>query len=346
MAIAEQPQPGWAPYHNHHTSNCQNLGNSILLLLGLIICINIGINLVTLLWRRLRYFLRQVFCNICVRAPKSFSSGKQTTNKASRKQSPPGVHVRCTMDPVKMTVTPPPTRRHHHQDTPAHFDHHPVNWTPDTDDEKPQHPAICSHNWDSPEDWECFQNDQGNWDPWTQDTVEPPSHTIRFQQTRVRRPLKTQIRSEVGLEAYVYPVNPPTPSHEALSHKNSKAEVEATPCSPSPQPVRGPALVPEIPGRLSSGRVVYDALDVRRRLRELTREVEALSHCYPVPSRPIAAERTEQGWVYRPLGSPPDPQTVLYFWEILISMTVVPQSFGPCLSPGIECSQPQVDFHC
>lgn len=34
-------------YHNSNTNNCQDLGNSILLLLGLI-CINIGINMVML----------------------------------------------------------------------------------------------------------------------------------------------------------------------------------------------------------------------------------------------------------------------------------------------------------
>lgn len=48
MAVAEQPWPRCASYHSPNTNNCQDLGNSILLLLGLIICINIGINMVTL----------------------------------------------------------------------------------------------------------------------------------------------------------------------------------------------------------------------------------------------------------------------------------------------------------
>lgn len=48
MAMAERPRPGWASYHSPNTNSCQDLGNSILLLLGLIICINIGINMVTL----------------------------------------------------------------------------------------------------------------------------------------------------------------------------------------------------------------------------------------------------------------------------------------------------------
>lgn len=48
MAMAERPRPGWASYQNPNPNNCQDMGNSILLLLGLIVCINIGINLVTL----------------------------------------------------------------------------------------------------------------------------------------------------------------------------------------------------------------------------------------------------------------------------------------------------------
>lgn len=48
MAMAEWPPPEWASYHSPNTNNCQDLGNSFLLLLGLIVCINIGINMVTL----------------------------------------------------------------------------------------------------------------------------------------------------------------------------------------------------------------------------------------------------------------------------------------------------------
>jgi hypothetical protein len=53
MAMAERPRPGWASYQNPNTNNCQDMGNSILLLLGLIICVNIGINVVTLVRARL-----------------------------------------------------------------------------------------------------------------------------------------------------------------------------------------------------------------------------------------------------------------------------------------------------
>ncbi|XP_075416957.1 spermatid maturation protein 1 [Tenrec ecaudatus] len=300
MAIAEQPPPEWASYHSP-TNSCQDLGNSILLLLGLIICINIGINMVTLLWRRLRGFLHQAFHYICVKeALKSSTSGKQTTHQPSRKKSSPPVHLRCTMDPVKMSVTPPPARRHRRRDAAMHRAHHLADWCPDTDEDD-KHPAICSHHWDCPDHWEGFQATQGAWDPWAQDAMGPPAQTIRFQQTVSERPLKTEVRSEMDLEAYVYSVNPPPPSHEALNHNNSGVAAEDAACSPAPPPVLGPAIVPDIPRRRSSFRVSYDARDVRRRLRELTREVEALSHCYPMPSRSNTNEGTSQAWVYRPL---------------------------------------------
>ncbi|GAB1296316.1 Spermatid maturation protein 1 [Apodemus speciosus] len=35
--MAERPRPGWPSYQNPNTNNCQDMGNSILLLLGLII---------------------------------------------------------------------------------------------------------------------------------------------------------------------------------------------------------------------------------------------------------------------------------------------------------------------
>lgn len=207
-----------------------------------------------------------------------------------------------------MTVTPPPTRRRHRASPPRRA-HRPAAWAPDTNDEKLpyQHPAICSHHWDGPKDWEGFQPMQEIWEPWTQGGLEQPPQTIRFQPTIEGKPLKTEIRSEQGLQAYVYTVNPPPPSPEALSHKNNGvgpgggAEGEQAQCQPTIPPFQGPANVPEIPRRGSSGRIVYDARDVRRRLRELTREVEALSHCYPLISGSSAAEGTSKDWVYRPL---------------------------------------------
>ncbi|XP_008151751.2 spermatid maturation protein 1 [Eptesicus fuscus] len=310
MAVAEQPWPRCASYHSPNTNSCQDLGNSILLLLGLIICMNIGINMVTLLWRRLRFFLHQMFCSIVSEkeASKSSSPRKKTQHP---KQSSPAVHLRCTMDPVKMTVTPRPARRQRHRGWSARHAHHPTAWAPDTDDEeKPphQHTAICSHNWDHPSDWDGFQSTQGFWDPWAQDTAGLPTQGIRFQQAVEGRPLKREMRSEMSLEAYVYPVNPPPPSPQCHKNNGGRAGAEGgqeqhSPDPPAPPPIRGPAVVPDIPRRHPSRHLVYDALDVRRRLRELTQEVESMAHCYPMAAtaRSNTAEGVNKDWVYRPL---------------------------------------------
>ncbi|XP_054431586.1 spermatid maturation protein 1 [Pteronotus mesoamericanus] len=309
MAMAEEPWPRCASNHSPNTNNFQDLGGSILLLLGLIICINIGINMVTLLWLRLRGFLHCMFCRIvCEKEASKSSSHRKKTRPP--KQSSPAVHLRCTMDPLKMTLTPPPTRRHCHRSSSSRCAHHPTTWAPDADNEKPlhQHPAICSHNWDRPPDWEGFQSAHEAWGPWAQDTVEPPPQAIHFQQTIKARPLKREMRSDLALEAYVYPVNPPAAGPHVLNRKNSGGgtgvegeQEQCSPAPPAPPPIRGPAMVPDVPRRPSSVRIAYDARDVRRRLRELTREVEALSHGYPMPCGSSTAEGMGKDWVYRPL---------------------------------------------
>ncbi|XP_058532393.1 spermatid maturation protein 1 isoform X2 [Ochotona princeps] len=319
MAMAQRPRPGWASYHHYpayhqHNNNCQDVGNSILLLLGLIICINIGINM---LWSRFQVILYQVFCAFCEKeAPKPAPPPEKQT-QSLKKQCIPEVRLRCTMDPVKMTVTPPPVRRHHQRGSLSHRAQRPIVWAPDTDDDEkpsPQHPAVCAHHCDGPKNWEACQSVQGIWAPWMQDTLEPTPTTIRFQSNVEGRPHKTDFHSELGLEAYVYPVNPPPPSPEAPCHKNTGgagagavAETEPAQCQPQPAlpPALGPAIVPEFPRRRSSVRIVYDARDVRRRLRELTREVEALSRCYPIASGSSTAEGTSKDWVYRSLAGSP-----------------------------------------
>ncbi|CAK6437725.1 unnamed protein product [Pipistrellus nathusii] len=296
MAVAEPPWPRCASYHSPNTNNCQDLGNSILLLLGLIICMNICINMVTLLWRRLRCFLHQLFCSIISarEASKSSSPRKKT------QQCSPAVHLRCTMDPVKMTVTPRPARRQRRRGRSARRAHHPA-WDTDEEERLPhQHAAICSHNWHHPSDWDDCQSTQGYWDPCAQNTAGMHTPGIRFQQDVEGSPLKREMRSEMSLEAYVYPVNPPPPSPQRHRNKGGRAgheegEEQCSTDPSAPPPIRGPANVPDIPSKHHSRHLVYDALDVRRRLRELTREVEALAHCYP------AAEGGNKDWSYRPL---------------------------------------------
>lgn len=60
----------------------------------------------------------------------------------------------------------------------------------DDDDEKPphQHTAACSTT-GTTLSWEGLDC-QRFWTPWAQDALEPPTQTIRFQQTMKGRPLK------------------------------------------------------------------------------------------------------------------------------------------------------------
>lgn len=166
-------------------------------------------------------------------------------------------------------------------------------------EEKPSHlphPAFCSHNWPGLQEWGGYQAAKGFWGPWDPNTAEPHNQAVHFQQTVVERTPKTNMQAELGLQAYVYPVNPPPPYPRDACHNNNGggpaegvcAEAEQEPHSPTPQvlpPNQGPAFVPEIPPRCrSSARIEYNALDVRRRLRELAREVENINHCYPMAS--------------------------------------------------------------
>lgn len=122
--------------------------------------------------------------------------------------------------------------------------------------------------------------------------MEPPTQTIRFQQTVEGRPLKREA-VRAGPTGLRVPCEPPPHSPQALSHKNGWGvpQAEQEQCSPAQPPILGPAHVADIPRRHSSGRIAYNARDVRWQLWELTREVEALSHCYP----PVSGSSTAEG---------------------------------------------------
>ncbi|XP_037666383.1 spermatid maturation protein 1-like [Choloepus didactylus] len=185
----------WASCHSPNTNTCQDLGNCILVLLGLIVSINLGVNTVTLV---------RAGPGGGTLSPQVLFTRKRHTSQPSRKQSAKDVH----------------------------FD---APWTLCPRD---LHPAICSHNWECPEGWEAFKLPQEMWAPWAQDSLEPAAQTICSQETIEGRPLKTQIHSELGLEAHVYPVScwlvGPQPSVRfSLSLQPDR---EAPGLEPQPQP--------------------------------------------------------------------------------------------------------------
>nr|KAF6459063.1 SPEM family member 3 [Rousettus aegyptiacus] len=80
---------------------CQDLGDSILLILGSFILLNVGINVVTLLWRHLKSSLRILFHHFFPKAPKDRAtwlppSGEVPPGGARRLQPQPARSLTST----------------------------------------------------------------------------------------------------------------------------------------------------------------------------------------------------------------------------------------------------------
>ncbi|XP_060251072.1 uncharacterized protein SPEM3 [Ovis aries] len=115
---------------------CQDLGDSILLILGSFILLNVGINVVTLLWKHLKNSLRTLFRHF-------FPRDKQSSYAGSHP-----LCIRCSVDPKNLCSRVPP--RFHRRPSfllghPNHLD----SWIPDTNDEKASKccwmPPQCGH---------------------------------------------------------------------------------------------------------------------------------------------------------------------------------------------------------
>ncbi|KAM9746900.1 uncharacterized protein SPEM3 [Dama dama] len=115
---------------------CQDLGDSILLILGSFILLNVGINVVTLLWKHLKNSLRTLFHHF-------FPRDKQSSYAGSHPMC-----MRCSVDPKNLCSRVPP--RFHRRPSfllghPNHLD----SWIPDTNDEKASKccwmPPQCGH---------------------------------------------------------------------------------------------------------------------------------------------------------------------------------------------------------
>ncbi|XP_020768663.2 uncharacterized protein SPEM3 isoform X2 [Odocoileus virginianus] len=115
---------------------CQDLGDSILLILGSFILLNVGINVVTLLWKHLKNSLRTLFRHF-------FPRDKQSSYAGSHPMC-----MRCSVDPKNLCSRVPP--RFHCRPSfllghPNHLD----SRIPDTNDEKPSKccwmPPQCGH---------------------------------------------------------------------------------------------------------------------------------------------------------------------------------------------------------
>nr|XP_035155753.1 LOW QUALITY PROTEIN: uncharacterized protein SPEM3 [Callithrix jacchus] len=112
---------------------CQDLGDSILLLLlGSFILLNVWINVVTLLWKYLKSFLRILFHHF-------FSKDKQPSGIGSHP-----ICICSSADPKNLCSKVSP-RAHHHPGFLLRHINHLDSWTPDTKDKK-----VSRCSWMSP----------------------------------------------------------------------------------------------------------------------------------------------------------------------------------------------------
>uniref|UniRef100_A0A8C5YB73 SPEM family member 3 n=1 Tax=Microcebus murinus TaxID=30608 RepID=A0A8C5YB73_MICMU len=115
---------------------CQDLGDSILLILGSFILLNVGINVVTLLWRHLKSTLRTLFHHF-------FPKDKQPSGIGSHPMC-----MRCSTDP-KNLCSRVSSRFHRRPSFLLRHANHLDSWMPDTNDEKVSRccwmPPHCGH---------------------------------------------------------------------------------------------------------------------------------------------------------------------------------------------------------
>ncbi|KAM6163716.1 uncharacterized protein SPEM3 [Rhynchocyon petersi] len=133
--MSEQAHYGAQMCSGTNPRKCQDLGDLILLLLGSFILFNVGINVVTLLWRHLKSSLRILFHHF-------FSKDKQSGSLSNHP-----VCMHCSVDPKNLGSR-----------ISSYFHHRPSfllrrtnhdSWMPDTNDEKAsrccQMPPQCGH---------------------------------------------------------------------------------------------------------------------------------------------------------------------------------------------------------
>ncbi|XP_007448403.1 PREDICTED: spermatid maturation protein 1-like [Lipotes vexillifer] len=115
---------GGEPFPGPIPRKCQEQGESILLLLVSLIFVNVGINVVTMLWRHLKRFLRALFHRI-------FPKDKQASCVGSHR-----MRMRCCVDPKNLRSRVSSRCRHRRSFLLRHPNHHPNSRIPETNDKK------------------------------------------------------------------------------------------------------------------------------------------------------------------------------------------------------------------
>lgn len=206
---------------------CQDLGDSILLILGSFILLNVGINVVTLLWRHLKSSLRTLFRHF-------FPKDKQSSS--------PGSHpmcMRCSVDPKNLCSR---VSSHFHcrpsflLGQPNHLD----SWIPDTNDEKAS--RCC---WMPPQCGHAGAPMEAPWGLWKEGIMgagEAPQVTALKAQATFFSRQKTSSRYHRMGKLDMVPLRLPQESKtKTPACDPAQAPAQAQTCSPVQPPGRTPA---------------------------------------------------------------------------------------------------------
>ncbi|XP_070213410.1 uncharacterized protein SPEM3 [Bos mutus] len=212
---------------------CQDLGDSILLILGSFILLNVGINVVTLLWKHLKNSLRTLFRHFFPRDKQSSYAGGHP------------MCVRCSVDPKNPCSRVPP--RFHRRPSfllghPNHLD----SWIPDTNDEKAS--KCC---WMSPQCGHVGAPVEVPWGLWKEGLMgageDPQITALKAQATFYSKP-ETSSKFRRMSKVDMVPLRLPQESKtKTPDHDPAQAQTHSPVQSPGHAPTKAQTFSPAHP---------------------------------------------------------------------------------------------------
>ncbi|XP_036621891.1 uncharacterized protein SPEM2 [Trichosurus vulpecula] len=343
--MAEQMHSGNRPARNLDPVDL------ILLLLSLIILLNLGINVMILIWRSLT---RSLNGTLGLFQPK----GKIPKPSIKKPSGVPTLCIHCTLDPVALNVAHPASkrhrcyrqhsgsgrgsywgschsRRHRGRQRRLRYHRHPRTSLPPP---PPPSPATSPTSFCHQETWDTELED--NKEPWNQksnyqQSWDETSHPGNVRHYRgywssyypggsnlspqdLRAPKRVEAKSELRLETYYQ-------SSPSSWPQNLKENMEPGPIPTSPQFIHrfppNPSWMPGTHNPLPpGGRVLCDSWELRQRVRDGNKRTD-------VPKTPQSAPRS------------PEPQS---YAENVVSKQSVRRTTVPLISAHIPLTRTHV----
>ncbi|XP_055970773.1 uncharacterized protein SPEM3 [Sorex fumeus] len=251
--MGEQAYHGAQVCSSANPRKCQDLGDSILLILGSFILLNVGINVVTLLWRHLKSSLRIIFHHF-------FPKDKQHNCLGGHPMC-----MRCSPNP-KNLCSRASSRFYRHPSFPLGRSSHLDSWMPDMSDEKAfkccWKPSQCGHGGAPTEiPWELSKEGMVG-------AGEAPQAQNLKTQTNFLSKQDVSSQPTRMNKLDMVPLHLP---QEIKTKTPDSAPAQAISAS-IPVPTPGPTLAPNpvtFNHGLSTGHVVYDARRVKQNLLQV-----------------------------------------------------------------------------